>query len=308
MNTDALNHVLKKIGNEDLVKEIVSRLSPSEISTLMLAVCREITDHTTPQDILKKYGTNRFVKPSRLDPVKVKQTEIGMLGAAQTLGFSPVLLSPAGLLGSCSVTAKVDQSNVISAGRGTELLADGTNMLALYLADGIKRKAIDNTKNPVHLATTCRVTRAQKTEGDTLVPHFSLISLVSSGRDTGSYGFEKEALARHLKYYIRYFETLGYRPEVSLNRRGGYTDAAGFFDRMRDHLCTVYPAVDFLISDEEADNRYYLGLNFKIHVNGVSITDGGFVDWTQRLLGNRKERLLISGAGIDLQYITGLLE
>jgi len=30
------------------------------------------------------------------------------------------------------------------------------------------------------------------------------------------------------------------------------------------------------------------------------IADGGFVDWTQRLLGNRKERLLISGFGLEL--------
>jgi len=29
------------------------------------------------------------------------------------------------------------------------------------------------------------------------------------------------------------------------------------------------------------------------------IADGGFVDWTQRLTGNRKERLLISGFGVD---------
>jgi hypothetical protein len=26
---------------------------------------------------------------------------------------------------------------------------------------------------------------------------------------------------------------------------------------------------------------------------------GGFVDWTAQLLGNRKERLLISGHGLD---------
>ena len=30
------------------------------------------------------------------------------------------------------------------------------------------------------------------------------------------------------------------------------------------------------------------------------VGDGGFVQWTQHLLGNRKERLLISGIGLDL--------
>jgi hypothetical protein len=31
----------------------------------------------------------------------------------------------------------------------------------------------------------------------------------------------------------------------------------------------------------------------------VEIADGGFTDWTARLLGNAKERLLISGLGLD---------
>jgi hypothetical protein len=30
------------------------------------------------------------------------------------------------------------------------------------------------------------------------------------------------------------------------------------------------------------------------------IADGGFVDWTQRLLENKKERLLISGFGLEM--------
>lgn len=31
----------------------------------------------------------------------------------------------------------------------------------------------------------------------------------------------------------------------------------------------------------------------------INIGDGGFVDWTQKLLGNKKERCLISGIGLD---------
>lgn len=59
---------------------------------------------------------------------------------------------------------------------------------------------------------------------------------------------------------------------------------------------------------EETDNSYYQGINFKIVVNNIELVDGGFVDWTQNLLGNKKERLLISGAGVDLQLITGMLD
>jgi hypothetical protein len=31
----------------------------------------------------------------------------------------------------------------------------------------------------------------------------------------------------------------------------------------------------------------------------MEVGDGGFVDWTARLLGNRRERLLISALGVD---------
>ena len=36
------------------------------------------------------------------------------------------------------------------------------------------------------------------------------------------------------------------------------------------------------------------------------MADGGFVDWTAALLANRKERLLISGYGVD--RLAGLTE
>jgi hypothetical protein len=31
----------------------------------------------------------------------------------------------------------------------------------------------------------------------------------------------------------------------------------------------------------------------------LELVDGGSTDWTQQLLGNRKERLLISGLGLE---------
>ena len=38
----------------------------------------------------------------------------------------------------------------------------------------------------------------------------------------------------------------------------------------------------------------------RVSVAGRELVEGGFVDWTQRLLGDRKERLLVSGIGLDL--------
>lgn len=48
---------------------------------------------------------------------------------------------------------------------------------------------------------------------------------------------------------------------------------------------------------------YYPSLCFKLDVvaggEQVDVADGGVVDWTQSLLGNRKERLTIGGLSLD---------
>jgi hypothetical protein len=58
--------------------------------------------------------------------------------------------------------------------------------------------------------------------------------------------------------------------------------------------------------DEPGENGYYLGVQFKLYIEWAGqeweIADGGFVDWTQKLVGNRKERMLISGFGLELLY------
>lgn len=300
--------ILEKIGNDDLINELTTKLSQSDISTLLLALSKEITEKSTPNDLLSKYASNRFVKPSALNPIKLKQVELSMLEMAERSGFTPVLLSPASLLGSSSVIAKVDQNNVISAVRGVELISDSTNMLAIYLANGIKNKMIDNSQSDVHLSAACRVTRGQQFKGANAVPHFGLFTLVSSGKDTGSYRFEKETMARQIEFYIRYFgEKLGQEVKVFLYMRKGYTDSNGLMDRIYDHLSGRVASSQLITEREESDNRYYQGINFKISVNEVSVVDGGFVDWTQQLLGSKKERLLISGTGMDMQLATGMI-
>jgi hypothetical protein len=48
---------------------------------------------------------------------------------------------------------------------------------------------------------------------------------------------------------------------------------------------------------------YYQGFCFKVYATiderPVEVGDGGFVDWTRKLVGSEKERLLISGMGLD---------
>lgn len=308
-HSQIVHTILAKLGNERLITELTTKLSQSEMTTLLLALSQEMTAQSSPVDLLNKYGTNRFVKPSELSPIKLKKIELDMLELAENSGFTSLELSPASPLGSCSVIAKVDQNKVISATRGVELMSDSTNMLAIYLANGIKNKSINNSINDVHVCAASRVTRGQWFKQANVLPHFGLFTLVSSGKDTGSYRFEKDTLTRHIAFYLNYYGgKLGQETKVFLHMRKGYTDSEGFLDRLVDHLNVEFPSCLFIEDRVESSNQYYKGLNFEVNVNGVNIVDGGFVDWTQQLLGNKKERLLISGTGMDLQLITGMIQ
>ena len=296
-----VQRILKKAGKENLIEELTTALAPSEINTLLLALAAKQTGRITPPGLLAQYASNRFVRPSGLDPVALKRRELSMLEAAEDHGFTPVSLSPAGLLGSCSAVAKVDQNNVVSACRGVELLSDATNMLALYLAKKIKSGGASQ-KSPIHLSAASQVTRAQYYKSSSLSAHFTLFSLVSGGRDIGSYGFEKDALTRQIGYYIAYFEgLLGMKIIITLNPRKGYADMEGFVSRVSGYLRESFPQTLIEIDRKPAESEYYIGVNYKVRVNDLEIADGGFVDWTQAMLRDRKQRLLISGTGIDRQ-------
>ena len=56
--------------------------------------------------------------------------------------------------------------------------------------------------------------------------------------------------------------------------------------------------------DRSAGRNYYSGFCFAIYATDLSdvehfLVDGGFTSWTQQLLNNQKERLLISGIGTE---------
>ncbi|MFD0886474.1 hypothetical protein ACFQ08_18170 [Streptosporangium algeriense] len=76
-------------------------------------------------------------------------------------------------------------------------------------------------------------------------------------------------------------------------------------ERVLDRLAPEHPGVTFVFDDGRATGRgYYTGVSFGIDVTTprgeiLNLGDGGFTTWTAALLGNAKERLLISGLGIE---------
>ena len=303
-NMDAItDRILARIGDKDLIKKLQA-LPKSDFNSLCLNIFKEQANGITPTDLLKSFQANRFAVPSEIDPVAYHRFESELLSAAQDMGIEAVLLSPAAPFASSSAFGCVDQNNVVSAGRGTEILSDPTNMLAIIIAGRLKNNPA-KYREPLHLCTTARVLRAQvfpKRKG--YYSHFGIFSIVSTGTDTGSYSCEKELFKKQLVYYRKLLvEKYNAELSVTLRKRRGYTDSDGFFRSIIELVKTELPDVPLTLNSDSEENNYYKGIHFSVYMHkdneSIEIGDGGFVDWTQKMTGSGKERCLISGIGID---------
>jgi hypothetical protein len=173
--------------------------------------------------------------------------------------------------------------------RSSEVVSDPTNVLALEAA---RRRR--STAEPVHLAASHRVLRAQQFPPG-FSAHFLLFALVSSGRDHGSWQTELDFLHLHLQAWTAMIgAVVGDRGFlISFSTYGDYALA----DRVRTELGPSYPQLQ-----EDRERRhglgYYAPLAIRIDRIGPAglreIGDGGFVGWTAQLAANAKERCLIS--------------
>ncbi len=307
MGNPAIDKILKKLGQEDLLDTLVRKLTPDQLNSLLLEVYKLKTEELSPAELLKGYISNRFVQPATTNPMESLQLETDIYRIAEAYSFIPIELSPVAQLGTCSVIATVNQNKVLSSLRGTEVMADATNALALHICSLRKE---DNA--PLQFCTSHRLIRAQRFDTPGFSAHFRIFCMVSSARDTGSYGFEKQYILKHVMTYKEIFEQLFHidQIKVKLIKSGGYTDPEGLAAKITEHIWDNIPGICIYTEElrKEQDNRYYKGLQFKIliGINGseYEIADGGFVDWSQKLLGNKKERMLISGMGVD--YIKSL--
>lgn len=305
-NRGDLNRILNRLNQPDLVRVLAKELSGSDLNTLLLEVFRERTEASSTADLLRRYTENRFVHPARADSITLKELELDLLKIAALHGMKPIQLSPVAPLGTASVMAKVDQNKVISALRGTEAVSDATNLLALHVCEVLRGEGESHKRSGLmRLCTTHRHVRAQRF-GDVpgMLPHFHLFCMVSAGLDRGSYGFEKQAFWEQIEIYRAIFrERFMSDIELIFSVRGGYRDAEGLAARVIAEGEARNRGVKLTMGAANADNRYYEGLQFTIKttIEGreLLIGDGGFVNWTQQLLGNRKERLLISAIGLD---------
>ncbi len=307
MKEKIIERIVRTAQVPDLLEVLTQRLSQSDLQSLLLEVYRRRAQTLTPRHVLGQYEGNRFVQPAAVNPRQLLEFE-RLAYSVLPSSFEVLELSPVCPLGTSSVVAPVDQDNAVTTIRNTEVCSDSTNVLALECARRRRGKGRQDTDTK--LCASHRLLRPHLPSDPASFPHFRIFSLCTAGRDVGSYGFEVAALREHLEFYVRLLQNsgqAGFRLEAVRTR-------ITVFDETRypvlkaevlDRLSRSYPNVEFMFDQEqESGLGYYSGVRFQMYARDQAgaeyfLVDGGFTDWTQQLLSNRKERLLISGMGSE---------
>jgi hypothetical protein len=289
-----IERIERESGVAGLAEILAERLNPSDLQSLLLEVTRRRAQKRQPAELLRDFATSRFFGVARPDRAALLAWEQLTLALCDGR-FEPVELSPVAPLGACSVVATVDQDWSIGTTRRGEVVSDPTNVLALEAA-----RLRQGGGGDVHLTTSHRVVRPQNYGDGNMLAHFRLFALVSGGRDRGGYGFEAEALGRQVGLLLEAFGQF-LAPGTAL--RLGYTrTSAPNVDARLEALRGIAEANGAELFEEtgrEAAGGYYAGFCFHIFAGDMQLADGGVVDWGAKLTGNGKERMVISGCGVE---------
>jgi hypothetical protein len=290
----AVGRVLGEVGGSEVLDRLAA-LSGSDFTSLMLEVARRRAATQTPARVIRRYRSDRFARPSDTPWQALRQVE-DTLASKLPAEFELLTLAPLVPLGTHSALGPVSQDKVVTAMRACEVAADPTNALALEAAD----RRLAEPAGRVRLAAFQRVVRAQPTHPG-YFPHFSLLGLVTAGRDQGGRRFERESVIEQVQALEAGLAAAGLRPiQVALTP----LSAAG-----EEVTSAIAPELaksgaEVITDGERQSGRaYYRDLCFKLNVRAhgcwQEIGDGGLTDWVAQLTANTKERLLISGLGID---------
>jgi len=308
-----IERIQREAGVPDLVDALVERLDPTDLQSLLLEVYRRRATGVTPGQLLERYERDRFVRPSDVAPSTLADVD-RLAWSLLPDQYSAVELAPVCPLGTSAAIATVDQNKVVTTIRNTEVVADATNVLALECAARRRRllRGDPRSQERVRLCASHRLLRAQGYQSPSARAHFRLLGLCAAGRDEGSFQFETTSLIEQIAFYVRLLREaaqLGYSAgrlrvaitDLEQGRREHVLTAhvlTPLTAAYPDVLCKLYP-------DRETGRGYYAGACFHVYATNAAGTefpliDGGFTTWTQRMLSNSKERLLISGLGTEL--------
>lgn len=279
--------------------DVLEDSPPSETTPRLLALARRQAGRRRPKDLLVQWERDAYVAPSMLDARTLHALDGLALDAAE--GFEALLLSPVAPLGSCSVIAPTSQDRTLYANRGTEVVSDPTNVLALECARRL-RAAPTKTQR---LCTIHQVLRCQPfPPGKGFSRHFRLLATVEAGPARAEDGFEVEAFAGAVAMFGQLCDraaALGYRmPERELELR----TAAGH-EVLGERIAARLRQTGLPLEREPLESPYYDGVRVLFAVrtpegDAVPIGDIGRFDWVARLTTNRRMRMVATGFGLQL--------
>ena len=277
-------------------------LPGADLTSLLMEVARRRCETLTAPQVLASYRRDRFVRAGAGSLRDLHRVENVLLSHLPD-DFVCLPLSPLSPNGTHSAVAGVDQNRILTTLRGTEVAADPTNGLALEAACR-RRQALSKGSGHdlVHLATIQRVVRAQNF-GRNGAAHFTILALVSAGRHGSGLPFERAAVAAHLAALTRAVQAVG-APRLRLELTDFTAGTAAAVCDEAGRVMASFDGVEVVDRpDREGGRNYYERFCFKLNVlttdGAVEIADGGFVSWSKRLLGDSKERMLISGLGVE---------
>jgi hypothetical protein len=263
---------------------------------VLLGVLEARATRRTTASLREQWGKDRFVQPCYVDQRSLHEVEGHLLAAATA--FEAVELSPLAPLGVCSAVALASQNKIVSTARGTEVVSDPTNVLALECA---RRLKADGGLH-VRLASSHRCVRAQaipKQPG--FAAHFRMFCLASAGHERENREFVRDALAEHINTHLAALDRLGrhgYLTQIRTVRLLATQRSAQLAER-------VAKTVNADVRHQALDHPYYDGIRFMIDVRvgeggAIPLIDGGAFDWVRKLCSNNKLAFVASGMGSQL--------
>lgn len=312
MKNKILEKILRKTGIPELPEILSGRLSPSELQSLMLEVYNQQSDFIKISKTYHDYLKNRFVHPSEISQSDFLKFDILALSLLPE-DFRSIELSPLAPVGTCSALSNMSQKRIITTSRNTEVVADSTNFLALESARRRKAelRADSRSTSRIKLCSSHRLIRGQTFDLEKkFTAHFRIFSLCTAGRDEGHMKFETVSLREHISFYLKMFEKMLNKQDVTSVE----TFITDFSEKFNEQLLNEviapltkeYSGFRFSFDpNRKTAKNYYDNICFRIAVtseDGIDydLVDGGFTDWTRKLLSNEKERLLTSGIGTEL--------
>jgi hypothetical protein len=273
-------------------------LSASRLWSLLMEVLEARAAARTLPAIAEQWATDRFVQLGVVDQRTHVEVDRHLIAAASA--FESIELSPIAPLGVCSVMGRASQNKVLSALRGTEVVADPTNVMALECARRLRR----DPATPVRLATSHRCVRTQeipKQPGFTAT--FRIFCLATAGIEQENHAFVVAAVAEQIEAMLSGLDRLEPNGFAFSERKitvFATEQRSAIGDRIAEKLAgsTVVRAL--------LDHPYYTnGVRFQIAVRtkdgaDIPFVDGGVFDWVAKLTSNRRAVYVATGMGSQL--------